>query len=164
MRLPICRTADYATHVNARTMGPATRTGKPPPHAGRARSLGSRSTGMRREAASASSKVRIYRSHGESLRELHGATRQHAKGDRNARHACTARMVRAHAHVLRDCTAVYRYSPRYAVESQRIRKTGSVDCAASQFNSPSRIAPGMHKNKTVRQPHGRSHRQSARER
>ena len=97
-----------------------------------------------RDAASASSKVRIYRSHGETLRELHGATRQHAKGDRNSQHACTTRMAQAIAHALRNCAVVYRNSPRYPGESQRIRKTGSVNCAASQFNTPSGIAPEMH--------------------
>ena len=164
MRLPICRTADCSTHVNARTMVPATRAWKPSPRAGRAHSPGAHGAGVQRDAASASSKVRIYRSHGETLRELHGATRQHTKGDRNSPHACTTRMAQANAHVLHNCTAVYRNSPRYPVESQRIRKTGSVNCAASPINTPSGIAPGMHKNKTVRRPHGRSHRQSVRER
>lgn len=144
--------------------GSATRVRKPSPRAGQAHSLGAHGAGVQRDAASASSKVRIYRSYGETLRELHGAPRKHAKGDRNSQHACTTRMAQANAHVLRNCTAVYRNSPRYAVESQRIRKTGSVDCAASQFNAPTGIAPGMHKNKTVRRPHGRSHRQSVRER
>ena len=144
--------------------GPATPVRKPSPRAGRAHPLGANGAGVQRDAASASSKVRIYRSHGETLRELHGATRQHAKGDRNSQHACTTRMAQANAHALRNCAAVYRNSPRYPGESQRIRKTGSVNCAASQFNTPSGIAPEMHTNKTVRRPHGRSHRQSVRER
>ena len=103
--------------------GPATPVRKPSPRAVRAHSLGAHGTGVQHDAASASSKVRIYRSHGETLRELHGATRQHAKGDRNLQHACTARLAQAHAHVLRNCAAVYRNSPRYPVESRRIRKT-----------------------------------------
>ena len=162
MRLPICRTADYSTRINARTMSLQHEHGPPSPRTGRAHSPGAPGAGMRCNAASAASKVRIYRSYGEYLRELHGAIHKHASGDRNSRHACTARMALADAHRLRSCRSVYGNSPRYAVESRRIRKTGSVNCAASQFNTPAGITPGMHKNKTVRRPYGHSHRQSAR--
>ena len=101
MRLPICRTADYPTNVNARTMDLQYKRDAtlPQPQA------------TWRDAA-ASSKVRIYRSHGEYLRELHGTTRKHAKGDGNPQQAGTAEMANANAHALRNCTVVYRNSPR----------------------------------------------------
>ncbi|HDR9490852.1 hypothetical protein [Burkholderia stabilis] len=69
------------------------------------------------------SKVRIYGSHGEYFRELHDATREHAKGEENLHHACTAKIANGHAHALRHCVAVYRNSPRYTAESRQIRKT-----------------------------------------
>ncbi|WP_157776376.1 hypothetical protein [Burkholderia stabilis] len=62
----------------------------------------------RRDAAAPSSKVRIYRSHGEYLRELHDTTRKRAKGDENLRRICTAKIANANAHALRNCTIVYR--------------------------------------------------------
>ncbi|ABK12259.1 hypothetical protein Bcen2424_5526 [Burkholderia cenocepacia HI2424] len=119
---------------------------------------------MRHDAAAAFSKVRIYRSHGEYLRESHDTPRQHAKGDENRHHACTAKIANANACALRHYTLVYGNSPQYAAGSQRIRKTGAVNCATLHFNSAGKIAWRPHQNKTVRRPEGRSHRQSVHER
>jgi hypothetical protein len=85
---------------------------------------------MRRGIAAAFSKVRIYRSHGEYLRDLHDTPRKYAKGDDYPLHACTAKIANANARAWRHYAVVYRNSPQYAAGSRRIRKTGSVNCAA----------------------------------
>ncbi|WP_241291577.1 hypothetical protein [Burkholderia stabilis] len=90
------------------------------PHAGRAYSRNASNAPRRRRNFS---KVRIYGSYGEYFRELHDATREHAKGEENPHHACTAKIANGHAHALRHCVAVYRNSPRYTAESRQIRKT-----------------------------------------
>lgn len=133
-------------------------------HAARHRSAARTMQATRHDAAVARSKVRFYRSHGEYLRESHDIPRQYAKGDESPRRACTAKMANANARALRHYAPVYGNSPQYAVGSRRIRKTGSVHCAALHFNSRRKIAWRPPKNKTVRRPHGRSHRQSIRER
>ena len=129
----------------------------------RAHPLGANGAGVQRDAASASSKVRIYRSHGETLRELHGATRQHAKGDRNSQHACTTRMAQANAHALRNCAAVYGIRRDIPANRSEFAKR---DPLIARRRSSIRHRESRRKctNKTVRRPHGRSHRQSVRER
>ena len=142
--------------------GPATPVRKPSPRAGRAHPLGANGAGVQRDAASASSKVRIYRSHGETLRELHGATRQHAKGDRNSQHACTTRMAQANAHALRNCAAV---GIRRDIPANR-SEFAKRDPLIARRRSSIRHRESRRKctQTTVRRPHGRSHRQSVRER
>ena len=153
MRLPICQTADCATRINARNMSRSPRL-----------CTTQRAKATRCAHPVAVSKVRIYRRHGEQVRELQGTQRKYARGDRNRRYVCTAKIENANARMPRNYGVVYGNSRQYPVESRRIRKTISVNRAASVFNSRFRVLLRLPKNKTVRRPHGRSHRQSAHER
>jgi len=113
--------------------GPAT-------HAGRHRGAACTMHATRHDTAAAFSKVRIYGSHGEYLRESHDTPHQHAKGDENPRHACTAKTAGANAHALHHYAVVYENYRQHAAGSRRIRKTGAVNCAALHFNSWGKIA------------------------
>ncbi|HDR8947154.1 hypothetical protein [Burkholderia vietnamiensis] len=112
-----------------------------------------------RGGAAHPSKVRIYRSHGEQIREPYRTAAQCASGDACALHISTAKIANGSAPCDANYALVYRNSPPNPRQSRRMCETRSFNRGELPFDTRCRIARRRPKNKTVRGPWGRSHRQ-----
>ncbi|CAG9207389.1 hypothetical protein BVI2075_400026 [Burkholderia vietnamiensis] len=112
-----------------------------------------------RDGAAHPSEVRIYRSHGEQIREPYREAAQCASGDACALHVSTAKIANGRAPCDANYALVYRNSPPNPRQSRRMCETRSFNRGELPFDTRCRIARRRPKNKTVRGPWGRSHRQ-----